>query len=74
MLGFKWQKMENFGLRVFMKMEHDQQGVLITEVMPNYPEFEILKPYDVILSIDGININNDGTGKSSMFILFLCNV
>ncbi|KAE9456977.1 hypothetical protein C3L33_11123, partial [Rhododendron williamsianum] len=54
--------MESFSLRVFMKMEPDQQGVLITEVNPNYPEFEILKPYDVILSIDGININNDGTG------------
>ncbi|KAI8523071.1 hypothetical protein RHMOL_Rhmol13G0046100 [Rhododendron molle] len=26
-----------------------------------YTEFEILKPYDVILSIDGISINNDGT-------------
>ncbi|XP_058197118.1 protease Do-like 9 [Rhododendron vialii] len=60
-LGIKWQKMESSSFRVFMKMEHDQQGVLITEVMPNYPEFEILKPYDVILSIDGISINNDGT-------------
>ncbi|KAG5543072.1 hypothetical protein RHGRI_015980 [Rhododendron griersonianum] len=60
-LAIKWQKMESFSLRVFMKMEPDQQGVLITEVNPNYPEFEILKPYDVILSIDGININNDGT-------------
>ncbi|XP_058197151.1 protease Do-like 9 isoform X3 [Rhododendron vialii] len=60
-LGIKWQKMENFSLRVFMNMEHDQQGVLITQVLPNYPEFEILKPYDVILSIDGISINNDGT-------------
>ncbi|KAF7140763.1 hypothetical protein RHSIM_Rhsim06G0024600 [Rhododendron simsii] len=60
-LAIKWQKMESFSLRVFMKMEPDQQGVLITEVNPNYPEFEVLKPYDVILSIDGININNDGT-------------
>ncbi|KAI8549549.1 hypothetical protein RHMOL_Rhmol06G0033200 [Rhododendron molle] len=60
-LAIKWQKMESFSLRVFMKMEPDQQGVLITEVNPNYPEFEIFKPYDVILSIDGININNDGT-------------
>ncbi|KAI8523069.1 hypothetical protein RHMOL_Rhmol13G0046000 [Rhododendron molle] len=61
LLGIKWQKMENPDLRVVMKMGHDQQGILITEVKPNYPESMILKPYDVILSIDGININNDGT-------------
>ncbi|KAI8523025.1 hypothetical protein RHMOL_Rhmol13G0042500 [Rhododendron molle] len=61
LLGIKWQEMENPYLRAFMKMEHDQQGILITEVKPNYPESVILKPYDVILSIDGININNDGT-------------
>ncbi|XP_058198024.1 protease Do-like 9 isoform X2 [Rhododendron vialii] len=60
-LGIKWQKMESSSFQLFMKMGHYQQGVLITEVMPNYPEFEILKPYDIILSIDGISINNDGT-------------
>ncbi|KAG5514557.1 hypothetical protein RHGRI_035833 [Rhododendron griersonianum] len=61
LLSIKWQEMENPYLRAFMKMEHDQQGILITEVKPNYPKSVILKPYDVILSIDGININNDGT-------------
>ncbi|KAG5514752.1 hypothetical protein RHGRI_035968 [Rhododendron griersonianum] len=61
LLSIKWQKMENPYLRMLMKMEHDEQGVLITEVGPNYPESVILKPNDVILSIDGININNDGT-------------
>ncbi|KAE9460338.1 hypothetical protein C3L33_07758, partial [Rhododendron williamsianum] len=57
--------MENPYLRMLMKMEHDEQGVLITEVNPNYPESVILKPNDVILSIDGINIYNDGTGSFS---------
>ncbi|XP_058198013.1 protease Do-like 9 isoform X3 [Rhododendron vialii] len=61
LLGIKWQEMENLYLRMLMNMEHDEQGVLITEVKPNYPESAILKPNDVILSIDGININNDGT-------------
>ncbi|XP_058198641.1 protease Do-like 9 [Rhododendron vialii] len=61
LLSIKWQEMENPYLRMLMKMEHDEQGVLITEVNPNYPESVILKPNDVILSIDGININNDGT-------------
>ncbi|XP_058197119.1 protease Do-like 9 [Rhododendron vialii] len=61
LLAIKWQKMESPYLRLFMKMEHDEQGVLITEVKPNYPESVILKPYDVLFSIDGIDINNDGT-------------
>ncbi|KAG5543073.1 hypothetical protein RHGRI_015981 [Rhododendron griersonianum] len=61
LLSIKWQKMENPCLRMFMNMKHDQQGILITQVKPYYPESAILKPYDVILSIDGININNDGT-------------
>lgn len=56
--------MENPDLRLFMKMRHGQKGVLIIEVKPNYPESEILKPNDIILSIDGVNISNDGTGKS----------
>ncbi|XP_058197395.1 protease Do-like 9 isoform X2 [Rhododendron vialii] len=60
-LGIVWQDMENPDLRLFMKMGHGQQGVLIIEVKPNYPEYEILKPNDIILSIDGINIGNDGT-------------
>ncbi|KAG5514562.1 hypothetical protein RHGRI_035834 [Rhododendron griersonianum] len=61
LLGIKWQEIANPYMHAFLKMEHDQWGILITEVMPNYPESEILKPYDVILSIDGININNYGT-------------
>ncbi|KAE9460618.1 hypothetical protein C3L33_07416, partial [Rhododendron williamsianum] len=61
LLGIKWQWIANPYMHAFLKMEHDQEGILITEVMPNYPESVILKPYDVILSIDGININNYGT-------------
>lgn len=60
-LGIVWQDMENPDLRLFMKMGHGQKGVLIIEVKPNYPEYEILKPDDIILSIDGVNISNDGT-------------
>ncbi|KAI8523028.1 hypothetical protein RHMOL_Rhmol13G0042600 [Rhododendron molle] len=61
LLGIKWQEIANPYMQAFLKMEHDQWGILITEVMPNYPESVVLKPYDVILSIDGININNYGT-------------
>ncbi|KAK3032289.1 hypothetical protein RJ639_036246 [Escallonia herrerae] len=59
--GINWQEMENPDLRASMKMRSDQQGVLVTEILPRYPESDMLKPYDVILSIDGVNIANDGT-------------
>ncbi|KAE9460743.1 hypothetical protein C3L33_07346, partial [Rhododendron williamsianum] len=61
-LGIVWQNMEYPDLRLFLKMGHGQEGIIIIEVKPNYPEYEILKPNDIILSIDGINIGNDGTG------------
>ena len=59
--------MENPNLRLSRKIGRNEQGVLITEVKPNYPESEILRPYDIILSIDGITIANDGTGNSIFF-------
>ncbi|KAJ8772944.1 hypothetical protein K2173_028121 [Erythroxylum novogranatense] len=45
-LGIEWQKMENPDLRIAMGMKPDQK---------------VLKPSDIILSFDGVNIANDGT-------------
>lgn len=55
--------MENPDLRIAMGMESDQKGVRIRRIEPTAPESHVLKPSDVILSFDGINIANDGTGK-----------
>lgn len=55
--------MENPDLRIAMGMESDQKGVRIRRIEPTAPESQVLKPSDVILSFDGINIANDGTGK-----------
>nr|POE83620.1 protease do-like 9 [Quercus suber] len=60
-LGVEWQKMENPDLRIAMGMESDQKGVRIRRIEPTAPESQVLKPSDVILSFDGINIANDGT-------------
>lgn len=62
-LGVEWQKMENPDLRMAMGMGPDQKGVRIRRVEPTAPESHVLKPSDVILSFDGINIANDGTGQ-----------
>ncbi|KAM7511445.1 hypothetical protein LguiB_010320 [Lonicera macranthoides] len=60
-LGVEWQKMENPDLRVSMGMGSDQKGVRIKRIEPTAPESHLLKPSDVILSFDGVNIANDGT-------------
>ncbi|XP_010029214.1 protease Do-like 9 [Eucalyptus grandis] len=60
-LGVEWQKMENPDLRMAMGMKLDKKGVRIRRIEPTAPESHVLKPSDVILSFDGINIANDGT-------------
>ncbi|KAI3884400.1 hypothetical protein MKW92_045993, partial [Papaver armeniacum] len=62
-LGIEWQKMENPDLRMAMGMSSHQKGVRIKRIEPTSPEYKVLKPSDVILSFDGIDIANDGTSK-----------
>lgn len=64
-LGVEWQKMENPDLRMSMGMKPDQKGVRIRRIDPTAPESQVLKPSDIILSFDGVNIANDGTGMCS---------
>ncbi|XP_042498403.1 protease Do-like 9 isoform X2 [Macadamia integrifolia] len=60
-LGVEWEKMENPDLRMAMGMKPDQKGVRIKRIEPTAPESQVLKPSDILLSFDGINIANDGT-------------
>nr|XP_027074627.1 protease Do-like 9 [Coffea arabica]XP_027074628.1 protease Do-like 9 [Coffea arabica] len=60
-LGVEWQKMENPDLRMAMGMTSNQKGVRIRRIEPTAPESHVLKPSDVIISFDGVNIANDGT-------------
>lgn len=57
--------MENPDLRKSMGMESHQKGVRIRRIEPTAPESQVLKPSDIILSFDGVNIANDGTGNNS---------
>lgn len=60
-IGIEWQKMENPDLRKAMGMKPDQKGVRVRRVEPTAPESGYLRPSDIILSFDGIDIANDGT-------------
>jgi len=59
--GVRFQTMENPALRSFYQLEQGGTGVLVTVVHENSFFEGILFPGDVILSIDGIPIANDGT-------------
>ncbi|RZC53618.1 hypothetical protein C5167_012473 [Papaver somniferum] len=60
-LGVEWQKMENPDLRMAMGMNTNQKGVRIRRIEPTAPAYKVLKPSDIILSFDGVEIANDGT-------------
>ncbi|KAF3683251.1 hypothetical protein FXO38_00839 [Capsicum annuum] len=55
--------MENPDLHLSMGMKHDQKGVCKRKIDPTALESMILMPSNVILSFDGVDIANDGTGR-----------
>ncbi|CAN8069415.1 unnamed protein product [Agarophyton chilense] len=59
--GFTWQKMENKSLRKCMNMKPQQSGVLVRKVMKTSPAFSVLKPEDIVTSIDAVSVSNAGT-------------
>ena len=60
-IGISWQKMENPDIRLKYALTEKQTGVLVDKIYPGSPAKGILKDEDVILSVDGNNIENDGT-------------
>ena len=60
-LGISWQKTENPDLRLKYGMTGNETGVLVNKTYPDSPARGVLKPEDIILSIDGKNVENDGT-------------
>lgn len=61
-LGIEWQKMENPDLRKALGMKPAQKGVRIRRVEPTAPAAQHLESSDILLSFDGVEIANDGTG------------
>ncbi len=59
--GISMQKLENRDMRAFYQMKDRQTGVLVNAVYPDSPAIGYLQVNDVLLNIDGLNIENDGT-------------
>ena len=59
-LGFYYQDLENTAMRDFYKLTKEQSGVLITGIFMDNAR-EVFQKGDILLSIDGYDIANDGT-------------
>lgn len=57
---FAAQKLENAGMRRALGMQNGQSGVLVKSVDQTTANASVLQPGDVILSINGTTIGNDG--------------
>jgi len=60
-LGIAWQDMENPDIKSKYAMTAQQTGVLVNNVYPDSPARGIIEAEDIILSIDGKTVENDGT-------------
>ncbi|MBN1521512.1 MAG: trypsin-like peptidase domain-containing protein [Candidatus Aureabacteria bacterium] len=59
-LGFYYQELENTSMREFYQLSENLSGVLITDVFMKSAD-NVLQKGDILLSIDGYSIANDGT-------------
>ena len=63
-LGIQWQPIESEHMRGYFKMENKQTGILISKILRLSSCFGQLKRGDVLMSLDGVVIADDGTVKS----------
>lgn len=60
-LGIRTQLMENPDQRIKFQMKGNQNGVLVVGMLIDSPAKNIIKIDDVILSLEGVNVANDGS-------------
>jgi len=60
-LGVHMQGLENPAMKKRFGLDHDVSGLLVTKVVPGSASDGILKPDDILLSVDGHAVADDGT-------------
>jgi len=60
-LGITTEMLRSSALRSVYKMDKDTTGVLVIDLSERSPAFKKLKKGDVVVSIDGNKVQNDGT-------------
>ena len=60
-LGIQWAKLESTSQRKMLGLKNDSKGIIIKKVFQNSPFNGVLKRNDVLLKLDGKDIESDGT-------------
>ena len=60
-LGIRWQPLKNGGLRKMCGLEATQSGVIIASVVPGMPADGHLRARDVVLTMNDLPLDDDGT-------------
>lgn len=60
-LGVTTQKMENPTIKAYYGLDDNTTGKLVADIVYNAPVIDVIKIGDIITSIDGHNIEDDGT-------------
>ena len=60
-LGIQWAKLESTSQRQMLGLKNDSKGIIIKKVFTNSPFYGVLQRNDVLLKLDGQNIESDGT-------------
>ncbi|PSC68151.1 protease Do-like 9 [Micractinium conductrix] len=60
-LNVVWQELDSKALKRAYDMQPHQKGVLVRSVAPAADEASVLRPDDILMKIDGIEVGNDGT-------------
>jgi hypothetical protein len=60
-LGISSQNMENPDIRLRSGMSKTETGALVSHIDPDSPATGVLRPGDVLLSIEGVRVQNDRT-------------
>lgn len=60
-LGVTTQKMENPTLKDYYGLDENTTGKLVADIVYNAPVIDVIQKGDIITSIDGHNIEDDGT-------------
>ena len=53
--------MESHALRSAYAMQKQQKGVLVRHIQPTYETAKHLRPDDIIMRFDGVQVASDGT-------------
>ena len=60
-LGITTQKLENPTIKAYYGLDENTTGKLVADIVYNSPLIDVIKKGDIITSIDGHNIEDDGT-------------